>query len=585
MKKKLLFLCMTVMLMFCCCTSGTPDGENPEIERQMSAIYGENMVLDTIPDGHPVAVTQTGVYVGMDSVGVSSFKGIPYAKAPVGELRWKDPVMPDTSAVIHEAYYYGKTSMQTRTDMMLASYYKQGEDCLTLNVWTSGTDSAALKPVMVFIHGGSFAWDGTSSPAYECHNLVKDYPDMVFVTVNYRLGIMGFIDFTEVEGGEDYASSVNLGLLDQIAALKWVNQNIKAFGGDPESVTIFGESAGAACVTLLPLIPESKGLFKRMIAESGSVGLVQKAGKGVELTKRIMDLTGAENMQDLLKLSSEELYDIYLSIENGLNTPTCDGSILPLDPFKAYADGVVRDIDILAGTNANEATLWIDEMGGMSTAKLLLPIMYQSILYSLEDDEQKQLEGLYKDREGDEPWQYCDFITETTFRCPMLLMADKHSEAGGNAYVYYFAHRSALSYYGACHGIELGYVFNNSHIKTLTGDSVSATLVKAVPEMWINFAKTGNPSTADITVPRYNTETRPMVRLDNVITIEHDILSNTRTVIEPLIEKYGAMNNMPITMNIPIVWKIGITLLVIIVLVVALVVYVIRKVVIRQQKR
>ena len=180
-------------------------------------------------------------------------------------------------------------------------------NCLTLNVWTNVTGPREGKTVMVFFHGGSYGWGATSDPIYDGRNLVEKYPDLVLVTAEYRLGIFGFIDFSGVPGGEDYAESGNLGLLDQICALEWVRDNIAAFGGDPEKVTIFGESAGAGSVSLLPLIEETDGLFRRIIAESGSVALTYSREECKNLTQMLLKKSGCTDMDGLSSLSEETL--------------------------------------------------------------------------------------------------------------------------------------------------------------------------------------------------------------------------------------------------------------------------------------
>lgn len=221
----------------------------------------------------PVKVAcENGVMLGQSVDGVTSFKGVPYAKPPVGELRWKAPQAPDPSDDEIECYNFGYTALQYEWPSEPASYYPKNEDCLTLNIWESdGTiDSKEPKPVLVFFHGGAYCWGGTTDPMYDGQNFAKAHDDVILVTCNYRLGLMAWADFSKIEGGEEY-TDVNLGLRDHIAALQWIQENIAAFGGDPNNVTIFGESAGGWSTTALTISPKARGLFNRAIAQSGEV--------------------------------------------------------------------------------------------------------------------------------------------------------------------------------------------------------------------------------------------------------------------------------------------------------------------------
>jgi para-nitrobenzyl esterase len=200
-----------------------------------------------------------GIFVGSCEDGLMAFKGIPYALQPTGERRWREPKPEPDSRLVREAKYFGHSSIQFRFQGNTASLYPQGEDCLTLNVWTAAAGMrSARRPVMVWIHGGSYVSDGTASPRNWGDRFVKAHPEVVFVSINYRLGLLGFLDLTLLPDGKDYARSGNLGLLDQVEALRWVKRNIAAFGGDPGNVTIMGQSAGAGSVALLASIDEAQ---------------------------------------------------------------------------------------------------------------------------------------------------------------------------------------------------------------------------------------------------------------------------------------------------------------------------------------
>ena len=549
MKRLIICLFACVALIGC---SDSPE-DDTALRIQMDVLYGENKELLAVPEGQPVAIVENGVFVGQRNDGVLSFKGIPYAKAPVGELRWQAPQRDDSSSVIREAYYFGKSGIQTLSTSVRASYYKQGEDCLTLNVWTAN-DTTTHRPVMVWIHGGSYGWGGTSDPLFEGHNFVKAHPEVVLVTINYRLGLFGFLDLTQMEGGEDYVESGNLGLLDQVAALEWVQRNIAAFGGDASQVTIFGESAGGGSVSLLTVMPRAHGLFQRAIVESGSVALSSTREEHKLLIERVQKATGAKCVDDLMKLSESEL----MTINEGLNQYNCfplrDGNILPLDPYAAYASGAAKDIDMLMGTNADEARFWIKSMGGLDMYKLMLSVWFDNVLMNLNDEDRYRVEQFVDNRDDERVWNLSEFMTELMFRGPMLTMADAHSSSGGNTFVYYWSYPSARPLCGASHAVEVSYVLNNPQDTIYTGGNVCLPLAEEIQKMWVNFAMTGNPSTTLHDFPCYDTATRQCMRLDTTIRVERDLLSEQRQVVSPLVPLYISPLYCNMSLNVPTIW-------------------------------
>ena len=207
-----------------------------------------------------------GTFIGKKTDNVIAYKGIPFVgQQPVGNLRWKAPVEYTADNGVYEAYENAKGACQAEGIVP-----SMGEDCLYLNVWKAEDTSAEKKPVMVWIHGGAFVGGGTGMDLFDCTNLIKENPDVIVVTVAYRLGVMGFLHLSHLSDGKDYPDAQNLGLLDQKMALKWVHENIAGFGGDPDNVTIWGESAGSASCTLQALIEGSQNYFQKIIAQSGS---------------------------------------------------------------------------------------------------------------------------------------------------------------------------------------------------------------------------------------------------------------------------------------------------------------------------
>ena len=361
----------------------------------------------------PAVKCYNGSFMGMvEENGVYAYKGIPYAKSPTGELRWKAPVAVDASDENYEAKEFGWTSLQTEWHSEPASIvnakitesgeeHNSGEDCLTLNVWTSDTEDTA-KPVMVYFHGGGFGWGGTSDPLYSGKYIVKEHNDVIVVSCNYRVGTMGFIDLRNVKGYTDeYKETTELGLLDCMQSLRWIKQNIEAFGGDPDNITIFGESAGGNLVSCM-LVADTDGngkadvdeekLFNRCVAHSGSLNLTytyeeyeanDTAGALCEAVANLRDddeLKRAEDvsMDDLLALTEDEMYKVNndpelvnldgSAVGDIYNMPLrgkySDGTLsaVPADPFEALRDGAAADIDLIVGTNQDEWRYWTSEV-------------------------------------------------------------------------------------------------------------------------------------------------------------------------------------------------------------------------------
>ncbi len=571
MKKTLLFLiCILYITLFAGCAG---DSETVKAKERLSALYGENREVADAYDVSLSAKCYNGTFIGIEKNGVVSYKGIPFAESPTGELRWKAPVAVSAGNKVYEAYYFGKSPIQTEAASELASYYPQGEDCLNLNIWTSNKTAAAGKTVMVFIHGGSYGWGGTADPLYDGQNFVEAHDDIVLVTIGYRIGLLGFMDFSSVEGEEEFSTSGNLGLLDQICALKWIHNNIEAFGGDPERITIFGESAGGGSVSLLPMIDDAKGLYQRAIAQSGSVALTYSKEECQYLTKKLLEKTGAKSMNDLCALSEAEIMELNEELNDYNNFPERDGIILPVDLYAKYESGAGSDIDMLIGTNADEARYWISEIGGLLMYKISLPVLYENNLKRISDKDMAYVNQFMKIQKSSGIWKKTEFYNEVMFRVPAILQASSHADNGGNTYMYYWTYPSAKKNFGACHAVELAYVFNNQNETIYTGGNIDSSLASEVQNMWVNFAKTGDPSTDANTWEKYNTETRKTMVLGSEIKMESDILGEQRLLIEPLIKYNFNGCYVNLSYNVSHIYKIiAVLLSILIVLVIGTVV-------------
>jgi len=480
---------------------------------------------------------KNGVFVGVKKGNIVSYKGIPYAKPPTGKLRWKPPVSPDESLTVMEAYHFGYSPIQTQWSSEAASYYEQSEDCLTLNIWVNKkSEEKEKKPVIVFIYGGSYGWGGTVDPLYDGHNFVRDHPEIIFVSINYRTGIMGFIDFSKVKGGEEYKESGNLGLLDQIQALRWIKENIKGFGGDADNVTIYGESAGAGSASILTVIPAAKGLFQRVIAQSGSVTLTYSKKECQKLTKLLLKEANADTMNDLLTLTEDTLKEVNIKLNDYNNFPERDGIVLPEDLYEVYRNGTSKGVDLLIGTNEDETRYWIRAFGNEYLYQMAIPILYENNMKEVEEDDKESAEKFVRLQKSTYPWSISKFYNELLFRIPAMEQAIGHARNGGNVYMYYWTYPVNYKTIGANHGVELAFVMDTLNRTVFEENVVHKELASNVQDMWANFAKTGNPSVGNITWEKFEPETKQTMIIGDTLSMKNRVLEEQYILIKPLLK-------------------------------------------------
>ncbi len=548
------------------------------LKERLQAAWGENRVLEAVPEGAPSAGCENGIFVGQKEGDVSVYRGIPFAAPPTGSLRWRRPEAPAPSREIFEAYYNGKTPIQTEWPTEAASYYPQGEDCLKLNIWVNERDPAPGKTVMVFFHGGSYGWGGTADPLYDGYHLAARNRDLVLVTVGYRTGLMGFVDFSSIPGGEDFPDAPNLGLLDQIEALRWIRRNIEAFGGSPENITIFGESAGGGSVSLLPVIPEARGLFRRVIAQSGSVALTYSKEECKYFTELLVKESRCTHMRDLLSLSEDQLRELNEKLNYYNNFPQRDGRLIPLDPYEPYMKGETAGIDMMIGTNRDEANYWVGEIGGVFPFGFSIPVKFENDLMDMKPEDQQRAKAYLKQTRKEKKsrtWSMAAFYTEMMFRQPAIRQADGHSRNGGRTYLYYWAEPSTRKYMGACHAVELAYVFGNLEETIYTGEPGNPLLAKATQELWVNFARTGVPDRPSQPWPRYDEKDRKTMVLSRHPAVEEDVLSSARELLAPLCSCWINPSYANLRYNVPFIRKLiataaGVTALIVVLLVLLL---------------
>lgn len=532
MRGKSIALAIIGVMVFCltlCGNSSISAAEKTlsELRTEVRAQYGENKkIADGNYDKSLAVKCVNGTFVGRNNDGVIAYKGIPFVgRQPVGELRWKAPVdvVPDDG--IYEAYYFGKSCPQKEAISEGASLYVQGEDCLYLNVWkadeksSDGSKSGASmrvgkKPVMVWIHGGGWVASGTSDPTYDCHDFVKENPDVIVVSITYRLGFLGFLHLSHLPDGKDYPDAQNLAIMDQMMALKWIHENIANFGGDPDNVTLFGESAGGESVTTLPLVEGSHKYFKRVIAQSGTPVLTRTVEQSIADTNELMDMLGCKTVADLKATDIGKLLDATASFGMRIG-PEKDGKYLPLDPYEAYANGAAKDIDILQGCNKDEMNYFMYIVGGAEPFVGMIEKRLTKNISPLTDGEKALVESFCKDVNGGRHEQLCRLYDQIWFIAPLFRISENQTKAGGKSYTYYFTVESSLPSVKSAHAVELASVFNHPKDTQFTGRMFDETFSKTMRKMWVQFAKTGNPSlSADIS-PDGKAHDWPLYDLEN----------------------------------------------------------------------
>ena len=528
MKKKLLtmgplvltmvFYSMTMVFTSCVDTIDNPVTENDllaEERAKLRAQYGENKkITDGNYDKSLAVKCINGTFVGRKTDNVVAYKGIPFVgEQPVGEHRWKAPIdiVPDDG--IYEAYYNAKSPCQVVDEWQRASLYPQGEDCLYLNVWKAD-DGAVNKPVMVWIHGGAFEVGGTVEPREEGTNFVRENPDVILVYIEYRLGVFGFFHLSHLPDGADYPDAQNLGLMDQMMALKWIHNNIAAFGGDPGNVTIFGQSAGGGSVSLLPLIEGSHNYFQRVIAQSGSVCFSRSEAEAIACTDEVMSALGCKTVADLQKVDVQKLVEAGDAIDLRV-FPERDGKFLPLDAYEAYANGAAKDLDFMQGCTKDEMNYFLVSAGSPEPFMDFLNERLAKNITRLTAEERALVESFYKDVKGEVYDPFCRLYDQIWFIAPVFRQTENHIMAGGKSYNYYFTVESSVPLMKSGHAVELSAVFNHPEQTFVTGRAFDETFSRTLRRMWVQFAKTGNPSLSASESPDGKAKEWPLYDLEN----------------------------------------------------------------------
>ena len=427
---------------------------------------------------------------------VRAFKGIPYAAPPVGPLRWKAPQPESRWQGVREANAFGARCMQGNVfgDMVFRDS-GPSEDCLYLNVWSPVPEGKnhVLLPVMVWIYGGGYVGGASSEPRQDGEMLAKK--GVVVVSMNYRLGVFGFLAHPGLAKETGRSGSGNYGLLDQVAALEWVQKNIKAFGGDPFNVTIFGESAGSFSVSGLMASPLGKGLFQKAIGESGaffgSSLAVQPIAQAQLTGEKFASSVGASSIDELRAKPADDL--LKATMKNPMGFPvTIDGSFFPEDPNAIYAAGKQAHVPLLAGWNANEAPAQM--IFGKNAANAAA---FQTVLHERYKDAADKLLELYPATTDEQAEQSAGALASDSFIGYSTWAWLEMQRTTGQSTVYRYEFDDApptTPSRGAYHSAEIEFVFEALPSKNLPWRPEDTKLSDLMSTYWTNFAKTGDPN-------------------------------------------------------------------------------------------
>lgn len=449
--------------------------------------------------------TNFGIVKGAIKDGLLVFKGIPFAKPPVGELRWSAPQPPDSWEGVKLTTKYGPAPIQGNDTT------SKSEDCLYLNIWTPAKTMDEKIPVLVWIYGGGFSFGSTSEPVYNGAALAKK--GVILVSIAYRVGQLGFLAHPELSAENPNKVSGNYGILDQIAGLKWVQENIAAFGGDPDKVTIFGESAGGISVSMLCASPLAEGLFQGAISQSGgsfgptrettypgeNMKTLEKAEKDGE---QYLQKAGVSTISELRSLAVD---NIPMGMGMGSAWPITDGYVIPDDQHKLYQAGNYNDVPVLIGYNSDEGASFIREENPEEFIKNV-----EKRYGEFADD----LLKAYPVAEESIPKTARDLMRDAAFGWHTWSWANLQSKTGkSKVYYYYFDQHpeypedSPKYGHGSPHGQEVAYVFNNLDPSNAETTDSDLAISEAMATYWTNFAKSGNPNGEGLpNWPNYNQE-------------------------------------------------------------------------------
>ena len=501
-----------------------------------------------LAQGDPVvAETTYGRVRGTEVSGIKIFKGIPYGATTTGQNRFMPPIAPPKWSGVRDALAYGSSAPQSEPGarraasaiaVAAAGLPAESEDCLVLNVWTPAVHDNRKRPVMFWCHGGGFATGSGSSPVTEGLNLARR-GDVVVVTINHRLNVLGFTSLEEA-GGPEFASSGDVGMLDIVAALRWVRDNIAEFGGDPNTVMIFGQSGGGRKVSTLLAMPSAKGLFHRAIIESGATLRLVEPDQGTRVARELMTTLGIpkERVRDLQSVPIDRMMSAYFEVVRRMNvdqmtqgfSPLADGTEVH-HPFHPTASTVSADVPVMLGSTRTELTSSAQEADFSLTDTAMRGRVRQLIGNAADSAIQ-----VYQKANPGATASDIYFLIASDYRYsgPVMKIAERRAALGkGPVYLYYFRWETPVDggRLKSPHTIEIPFAFDNVQAaKRLTGGGPEAmALADKVSDTWIAFAKTGNPNQPKMPRwPAFNAKERPTMVFNTESRVVNDPIREQR---------------------------------------------------------
>ncbi len=494
-----------------------------------------------------IVETGLGKLAGFENDGVRVFRGIPFAKPPVGELRFCAPEKAEPWAGVRDASAYGAAAPQPPLMLQMLPGFDigaQAEDCLYLNVYTPvGASRANRKPVMFWIHGGGFVIGAGSQSVYDGQHLARR-GDVVVVTINYRLGVLGYLELGHAEG-----ATSNAGLLDQVMALEWVRDHIHAFGGNPDDVTIFGESAGGMSVGTLLGCPAARGLFHKAIPQSGACQAIHERDAALAVTKGILQQLGLAS-PDVAKLrelpvekilGAQQMLSIQMLAGGGEQLlpfqPSIDGTVLPRHPLDLVREGFARDVRLLAGTTRDEWKIFgaMDpELRQLDEAKIVARLAAR-----VPNADAAKIVAGYRNTRPEADWAsiWIAIETDRIFRIPSIRTAEAQLAHQPDTFMYLYSWESPGfgGMLGACHAIEIAFVFGCLDLpggEHFVGKGAAVDrLAELTMDAWLAFAKSGDPAHSGLgAFPRYDTKRRATMEFGPRCSVLDDPASAERAL-------------------------------------------------------